>query len=178
MHYVLHVKPSTSNYIVIGDSGKFLPSVYCKIYVMCFLNRLHHMESHRIPRQVYDEMVHLSAHGFNNWTTKVYEMVNTYNLDVNLHPELFKINCKKVVLDNFLDLWYRSVSDIVQNPILRTYTEIKLDFEMSPHLYMIKNARFRVAMTKLRASSHTLEIEKGRHYTVVEKRIDYAMRVM
>ena len=35
---------------------------------------------------------------------------------------------------------------------------------MSPHLQSIKDARFRTAMTKLRASSHTLEIEKGRHY--------------
>ena len=71
MRYVLHVKPSTSNFIVIGECGKYPPSVYCKISVMCFLDRIHHMKSHRIPKQVYDEMVHLGAHGFNNWKTKI-----------------------------------------------------------------------------------------------------------
>ena len=74
MRYVLHVKPSTSNLIVIGESGKFPPSVYCIISVMCFVNRLHHMDASRIPKQVYNEMVHLSEHGFTNWTSKVCTM--------------------------------------------------------------------------------------------------------
>ena len=41
------------------------------------------------------------------------------------------------------------ISNLVKNPILRTYDKIKHDFIMEPYL--------------LRCSSHTLAIEKGRH---------------
>ena len=34
---------------------------------------------------------------------------------------------------------------------------------MEPHLSMATNYKYRDAMTKLRASSHTLEVERGRY---------------
>ena len=98
------------------------------------------MDTSRIPKQVYDEVVRLNEHGFTNWTSKVCTMINSYNLDVNLPPGIFKIDCKKAVLDNFLGHWYQHVSHSIQNPILRLYTVIKPVFEMIPHLYSIKDS--------------------------------------
>ena len=40
MRCVLHVKATTSNVIVIGESGQMLPSVYCHINALCYLKRL------------------------------------------------------------------------------------------------------------------------------------------
>ena len=34
---------------------------------------------------------------------------------------------------------------------------------MEPYLLLVKNYRYRIALTKLRASSHTLQIERGRY---------------
>ena len=40
MRCVLHVKATTSNVIIIGESGQMPPSVYCHINALCYLKRL------------------------------------------------------------------------------------------------------------------------------------------
>ena len=112
MRYILHVKPSTSNIIVMGECGKFPPSVYCNISVMCFFNRLHHMNENRIPKQVFSELVRLNDIGFNNWTTGMCELINSYTLDIELPPHAFKIACKNTVLNRFLIKWHKELLDI------------------------------------------------------------------
>ena len=52
-----------------------------------------------------------------------------------------------------------------KHPIIRTYSLNKREFCVEPYLDAVKDARYRSALTKLRASSHTLEIERGR-YTI------------
>ena len=49
------------------------------------------------------------------------------------------------------------------NPILRTYCNMKCNFGMETYLDAIKNYKYRVAMSQLRTSSHTLAIKYGRY---------------
>ena len=58
--------------------------------------------------------------------------------------------------------WKTSVADIAMNPILRTYN-FKPNFKFQTYLEVVKDGRYRHALTKFRTSSHTLEIERGRH---------------
>ena len=55
------------------------------------------------------------------------------------------------------------INDTVSNPLLRTYKMFKLHFERELYLDQVKDFRYRNAITRLRTSSHTLEIERGRH---------------
>ena len=48
-------------------------------------------------------------------------------------------------------------------PILRTYRKFQTRYELEPYLYLVKNPKYRIAISKLRSSSHMLEIERGRH---------------
>ena len=64
------------------------------------------------------------------------------------------------MFDTYLFDWQSKLSDIVKNPILRTYRIIKQDFKMEPHLYHVQDTRYRNAITKLRTSSHELAIER------------------
>ena len=48
-------------------------------------------------------------------------------------------------------------------PILRRYSLFKNDFFIEHHLESITDFRYRTAITKLRCSSHALEIERGRY---------------
>ena len=41
--------------------------------------------------------------------------------------------------------------------------KIKQNFIMEPYLYLVKKTKYRIALSKLRCSSHTLAIEKERH---------------
>ena len=45
-------------------------------------------------------------------------------------------------------------------PLLRTYRGIRLAFKTEPYIYLVKNRRFRHAISQL---GHTLQIERGRY---------------
>ena len=68
-------------------------------------------------------------------------------------------------------MWTEQVQNIHSNPILRTYCNIKCNFGMETYLDVIKNYKYRVAMSQLRTSSHILAIEYGR-YTRPKRKIE------
>ena len=160
---VLRVKPTTSNIIVLGECGVLPPSVQCIISVLCYMNRLHNLPNDLLVKQAYCEMLRLENNGFCTWTSNVCELARSYGLDISLTTKDFKKNCKQVVRQSFISNWFNNVNNIVRNPLLRTYQKIKTKFQQEPYLYLIKEHKHRVALSRLRASSHTLEIERGRH---------------
>ena len=160
---VLRVKPTTSNIIVLGECGVLPPSVQCIISVLCYMNRLHNLPNDLLVKQAYCEMLRLENNGFCTWTSNVCELARSYGLDISLTTKDFQKNCKQVVRQSFISNWFNNVNNIVRNPLLRTYQKIKTKFLQEPYLYLIKEHKHRVALSRLRASSHTLEIERGRH---------------
>ena len=116
-----------------------------------------------IVKQAYDELLRLHDNGFTTWVGNVCELARMYNLDISLTVNEFKNTCTRVVCETFKHDWYVSLIDINQNPPLRTYIKVKSSFEKEPYLHLIKEQRYRVALSRLRTSSHTLEIERGRH---------------
>ena len=111
----------------------------------------------------YCEMLRLQNSGFTTWTSNVSELARFYNLDMSLKTMDFKTTCKKAVSESFKKQWFNNLNNIVQNPSLRTYNKIKVTFGQEPYLYLIKEHKHRISLSRLRASSHTLEIERGRH---------------
>ena len=75
---------------------------------------------------------------------------------------VFKKECKTIIRDAFLSQWKNAMHNHAANPILRTYSKFKSDFRIEPYLYF-KDSRHGKALSRLRASSHHLEIERGRH---------------
>ena len=53
--------------------------------------------------------------------------------------------------------WKTSIADVAMNPILRTYNLFKLHFKFRIYLEVVKDGRYRHALTKFRTCSHTLE---------------------
>ena len=160
---VLNVKATTSNVMVYGECGILSPSVYCTVSTMCYMNRLHHMPDNSIVKQVYNELFKLHQMGFVIWVTRVGELVETYSINIDDSPAKFKSECKRSVFGEFTRKWTEDVQNIQRNPILRTYCKIEQDFGMERYLELIKNHKYRTAMTQLRTSSHTLAIEYGRY---------------
>ena len=149
--------------MVYGECGMLPPSMYCSVSAMCYINRLHHMPNDSIVKQVYKELVKLHQLGFKTWVTQVSELVDTYHLDIDNIPAEFKFECKESVTNSFIDTWMEQVQNTHSNPILRTYCNFKHDFGIEIDLDAIKNHKYRVAMSQLRTSSHTLAIEYGRY---------------
>ena len=101
--------------------------------------------------------------------TKIYRYI-IIDID-NADPGTFKELCKMVLKDNFVEKWNASLNHGASS-ILRTYATFKQTFEMDFHSENVNQFRYRNAITKLRASYHALEIERGRHCSLsVEERI-------
>ena len=70
---ILHVKPTTSNVIVVGISGQMTTSVFCHINTLCYLKRLHDLQDTKNMTQVYSELNRLHQCGVEAWVTKACE---------------------------------------------------------------------------------------------------------
>ena len=97
---------------------------------------------------------------FNTWVSKALTLVQTYGIDIDMGSGAsFNRYCKSHIYNHFKIAWREEVQNIDKNPILRSYKTYKSEFGMEPYLYLISNLRYRNALTRLRTSSHTLEIE-------------------
>ena len=65
----------------------------------------------------------------------------------------------------FESQWLADSQNVRKNPLLRSYSLYKHGLYFEQYLNSISNVRHRTALTKLRTSSHVLEIERG-PYTV------------
>ena len=66
------------------------------------------------------------------------------------------------MINDFINKWYNELN-VDHKSLLRTYCLFKFDFGTESYLYNVKDVRYRSAISKLRASSHILEIERGRY---------------
>ena len=70
--------------------------------------------------------------GFDTWYGRVCELAKQNNLDVD--GNYTKCEIKLAVAETFKMHWHRKLNDVTHNPILRTYTKLKAEFRMEPHL--------------------------------------------
>ena len=130
------------------------------------------MSPHKLARRAFESQMSLHNQGFNTWIGKVQELSRNVNIDIdNADPGTFKELCKKILKDNFIEKWNASLNNGTSS-ILRTYATFKQTFELDFYLENVNQFRYRNAITKLRVSSHALEIERGRHCGLsIEERI-------
>ena len=123
------------------------------------------MPDSNIINNVFSHLDGLHNCGFRTWVSKVEDLCTKYSLhgndfnNVHLTNKLVKIK----VIDYHKLQWLRELNNCIKYPILRTYRMYKHHFEIEPHLKFVKNHKHRRALSKLRCSSHILEIERGRY---------------
>ena len=139
------------------------PSVHCHINALYYLKRLHDLPDTKIVKQVYNELNRLHQCGVKTWVTKVCELAEQCHVDISSNIQNFKKYCKVTVSNCYKHSWLLEVTNINRNPILRTYTMFKTEFGSERYIEAISKCRHRIAITKLRSSSHALEVERGRY---------------
>ena len=161
----LHVKATTCNAIVHGECGKFPPSVYCHGNVMSYYHRLLTMPEGKVVKSVFDMLCNLNKQGFQTWTTRVCELAWLYDIDINktadLKSDQFKSMCSGIIKQDFIDKWSSEINGGMST-ILKTYAMHKSEYVTEAYLDFISNPKHCIALSRLRASSHNLEIERGR----------------
>ena len=139
------------------------PSVMCTNNTPCFFNRLNFMDDDSLVKQVYIELQRLTEQGFYTWVSYLRKIADSYQLNAYVDPNKFRHESKTKVRSRFVDQWTADMNDTNSYPILRTYRHIKVSFRTEPYICLVKDKRYRHAISRLRCSSHMLHIEKGRH---------------
>jgi hypothetical protein len=83
--------------------------------------------------------------------------INQDNLNIHLLP------IKLRILELYKQTWYGSINN---SPRLESYCLMKHNFEFENYLDFIKDNKLRIALTRLKVSSHNLFIETGRYLNI------------
>lgn len=73
-----------------------------------------------------------------------------------------------------MQAWSNDITNIVECPKLRTYSQFKKHFCTEPYMTQLKGNHLITCLAKFRMSSHNLQIERGRYTdpkTPIEKRL-------
>lgn len=113
------------------------------------------------------------AHSSQNNNSKIFNMISGvktilhnlgipefwYNLGGN-SPAKFRSVIKNSLEKDFIRYWYKEINN---HSRFQFYSKIKSNFQLENYLIIIKDHALRTSMAKLRTSTHSLQIEKGRH---------------
>ena len=159
---ILKVKSSTSNDITLGEVGAIPPSVQSHINVLTFYRRVAGMPENTIVKQVFMALYNLHNQGFRTWVSKVKDIAEKYNFDID-EPTVVISDVKYKLNNFFVEHWWSRIQNLSRFPKLELYKNIKNGFHFETYLDLVKDSRYRNAITKIRSSSHPLEIERGRY---------------
>ena len=164
---VLGIKATTCNIITIGESGIIPPHVKCHENVILNFIRLNFISKGSVVKTVFNELELLHNNGIHCWYTQVLDLCKKYDIDpmVYSYNTCTKTDIRRIIRSQYITSWKSDLQDRCKYPILRLYNNIKSNFGRENYLSLIKNNKYRIAMSRFRASSHTLEIERGR-YTI------------
>ena len=159
--------------MVYGELGFIPPSVDAHIKILCYYNRLCHLPREQLIRLAFGWFMSLHNQGFNTWIGSVKELARRLRFDIeDANITSLKLICENRVINSFIENWTHQINDIHTNPIVRTYAIYKHSFGFEPYLKQISNTRYRNAVKKIRVSSQSLAIERGRHLgTAIQERL-------
>ena len=163
LRIVLGVKQGTCLSMLYGESGVYPPSVLCHTNVILYYIRLNNLTQNSVLKSAFLDVQHHHYLGTNNnWCSNVKSLALEYNIHIDNLPYdcETKKYVKSVVKEKFISDWRDKMYNM---PGLRLYKLFKHDFRCEPYLQNVKNTNFRKMFTRLRTSSHLLEIERGRH---------------
>ena len=113
MRCILQVKSTTSNIIVVEESGQIPPSVSCHINTICYLYRLQNLTTNNLVNDMYMELLKLHECGFNTWVSKALNLVQEYGININMGSiTCFNRYCKSHIYNHFKTSWKDEVQNI------------------------------------------------------------------
>jgi hypothetical protein len=167
MKSALRVKQQTSTTGVLGELAEYPVSTSMNTKTVKYWLRIRQLPGSSIVKQMYACLVSLHNMGHNTWVTGLKsilqksELAHLWDIDIeNVQQTAQGIRKHNELV--FRSIWTQEVNDCIKNPKLRLYKEIKESFDVEPYLY-INVEKYRVALSRLRLSSHHLGIEVGRH---------------
>ena len=163
---MLGVKQQTTSVTIYGDTGRFPLFLKQQILALKYWIRLISLPRSCYLSIAYNSLASLDFIGETNWCSHIRSLLfrtNHHNVWENHRVEnanrLIK-QVKSCLLNTYKVDW----SIKAQNSIkLRTYIKFKFEHSLEEYLFYIPDTRWMKALSRLRMSSHMVEIERGRH---------------
>ena len=169
---LLGVKQATQNDFIYGELGRLNFQVQRYISIIRFWLKVINLEENKYVKCIYDMMIQDSQSFPNkpNWALHVKHLLTIYGFgnvweahgvqNAKAFLEIFKQRVK----DTFVQEWH---SRLETSTRARTFIHIT-KFNYQPYLDIINVKKFQLSLSRLRLSSHKLEVEAGR-WTKPEK---------
>lgn len=165
---ILGVKKSTNLTALYGELGRFPLVIIRKINMIKYWIKLLKENETSILKQTYRMLWEDTNRNLNykgkNWATQIKTILQQHGFEY-IWQQQFEIDIpfhiiKQRIFDVYLQIWY---SDINNSSRLKAYCVFKHNFESERYLTVISDSKYKIAMSRFRISSHSLNIETGRY---------------
>ena len=167
---IIGVSQSTPTLAVLGETGRFPFHLRQEDSVIELWGRIQQLPNSNILSKIYRYVLRLSEQGYDTWSGRVKSIFAKYNVDDKMANKLTSAdidnlvqNCHEIRYTRYQQDWLDAINDNRKSSKLRTYKLVKTDYRIEPHILYIRNKKHQRALTRLRVSSHKLNIELGRH---------------
>lgn len=163
---ILGVKKTTQNDFIYGELGRISFKTRRLYNILKYWVKILHTDNNKYIKKVYEllKLDHERMPNKINWCSLVKDLLCSLGFyEAWLyqgigHVDLFLINIKQRLNDNFVQNWSNRLNDSSRALFYNTIAV----FRLQPYLELINIKKCRIELTKLRVSSHRLHIETGR----------------
>jgi hypothetical protein len=161
---LLGVKISTQNSFVYGELGKFPLHIQRNVNIVKFWLKLCELDENKYCKTVYNMLKSDAERGKTNWVSKVKHLLSIngfYDVWQNQgvdNKKLFLFTFLQRLKDIYTQNWNASLHESTRAIFYRQVS----NFDYKQYLDLVKVQKYRMSLTKLRLSSHRLEVECGR----------------
>ena len=179
---VLNVKLQTPNNFIYGELGRLPLKELRLLYIIKFWLKITRADDRKYIERMYNHLLYDADYSTNrnNWASKVKKNLLqttgfTYvwlNQGVE-NVSVFKNDFAQRIKDIYIQDWDEQLNKLTRSS---TYKAIR-SFTFHPYLDTIKLKKTRTSISKIRLSSHRLEIEIGRWTKPKAQRSDRKCRL-
>ncbi|XP_071102020.1 uncharacterized protein [Haliotis cracherodii] len=167
------VKSATSNHVVRGECGRYPLYIYAFKRCLNYWCKILKMPDSRYPRKSYNMLVQQAIAGKTNWASRVKLLLYAYGFGYVWENQHLVISIP--FIDEFIQRLKCSYEQdwhfaLTNSPKYSSYLCYKFRFSREFYLSAITINKFRVALARFRASSHSLHIETGRYFGIPRQR--------
>lgn len=168
---ILNVKISTHLCGLYGELGRIPLKIQRKLNILKYWIKLLKLQQDSVPKKINlllkdDANKNLTYNG-SNWAFQIKSILESIGLAFIWYNQLEMDIPFSLIKQRIMDMYYQSwYSDINNSNGLITYCRYKHDFAFENYLDVLKENKYRVALTRFRLSSHDLNIEQGRYDNV------------
>ena len=161
--FILGVHSKTTNFAVLSELGRFPLHFDIAKAIINFWTRLENLDSFPLLQDAYSHSKRLFVQNKSSWYGSFKQIIQSVpHISNNNGTKFSKERVKRILREVYVNLWNEQLHESSEGK-LRTYTKFKINQGFEKYLSVMSSFELRRSITKLRVSSHHLEIESGRY---------------